>query len=297
MSAAYGNSVHMDTYAHSSQPIRVLTILAVVACLNVGACSKRNDNEPTVGADAYESQLAACRQLFLQNPRVPIVGGGYLDARRFAFIVPTVRFEDERCGTDGFETSFYWTGKNIVPASERFTGLPPTQIPPDWKQLNVTARFGNQRKARECRQEPNPQKCVDARHQNPGLPPTWPEERIVGPKAYPSLEIWLPPTGYSKKVAGISFVIKDWPKANGRPREIDCWYLPGYDLSSMTKAEFEILDFGEKTFACRIQFWDFQFKGGAARISTGTDALPNIAASLKQLQQYIDDSIDLEDNK
>lgn len=63
----------------------------------------------------------------------------------------------------------------------------------------------------------------------------------------------------------------------------------------MTPAELEQLDFGKRNFACDVGYASFDFKGGAARISTGTGALRDIVPALKALQQYLSESIIKED--
>src|SRR5262245_1935013 len=103
---------------------------------------------------AYQLQLANCREQFLKNPLVPIVGGGHLDTRRFGFNMPTVRYENGQGGTDGFETSFYWTGEKIYPDAKAFTGKDIRDIPPQWRYFNVTTRMGNRSFCRE-----HPQQC------------------------------------------------------------------------------------------------------------------------------------------
>lgn len=278
---------------HSSASAKgCVALLSGALLLLMQGCSKR---EEPAEQKAYRQQLEACSEQLQKDPLVPIVGGGYLDTRRLDFNATTVRFEDGQCGTDGFETSFYWTGEKIVPAGQKFTGLLPGQeTPKHWRRLNVVAQLGNQRKARACQEHFDPKKCVDPKHKNPGLPPTWPEERIVRPIAYPGLEIWMPVDGYKKDVGGIYFVMKDWPRPDGTPREVNCWHLPGYDPSAMTKKDLEHLDFGNRTLPCQVEGWDFSFVGGAARISTGTEALRDITPALQALQQYISGSISRE---
>ena len=262
---------------------------AIVLAL-LQSCSRQEDQ----AAKAYEQQLQACQQQLQQNPLVPIIGGGHLDTRRYDFNVPTVRFEDGQCGTDGFETSFYWTGEKIVPTGQKFTGLlSGEEIPKHWRRLNVAARLGNQRKGRECKEHFDPKKCVDPKHKNPGLPPSWPEDRIVRPKAYPGLEIWIPEKPFPSRTRGVSFVMKGWPRNDGAtPRTVYCWAFPdSYPIETMSRTDLENLDFGSQTMPCDVEGWNFDFKGGAARIGMSTAILSTITPALQSLQTYISDSI------
>lgn len=283
---------------HSSASAKgCVALLSGALLLLMQGCSKR---EEPAEQKAYRQQLEACSEQLQKDPLVPIVGGGYLDTRRLDFNATTVRFEDGQCGTDGFETSFYWTGEKIVPAGQKFTGLLPGQeTPKHWRRLNVVAQLGNQRKARACQEHFDPKKCVDPKHKNPGLPPTWPEERIVRPVAYPGLEIWMPEKPFPKGTRGVSFVMKGWPRKDGiTPRTVYCWSLPDlFPIEAMSLADLESLDFSKTEkhgYPCDVELWDFDFKGGAARIGTGTEALRDITPALRALQKYISDSVSLE---
>lgn len=242
-----------------------------------------------VAQQAYEKQIEQCRdELAKKVPMIPIIGGGYLDTRYFAFNVPSVVYKDGECGTDTFVTNLYWTGQKIVPAKEEFTGMLAGAVPQHWLRFGIGAVFGNLRQARACQSNPSLDFCMKG-YTPPGYPPTWPQERIVKPKHYPGLEIWLPPTPI-KDIAAIHFVLSDWRREDGRPRTVNC-DLPGYQPWKMTKEEFENIDFGTHMFPCQVEYSDFTFKGGAARVHTGTEALKDITPLLKALHQYISNSI------
>ena len=247
---------------------------------------------------AYKKQLEVCSRQLRKDLRIPIVGGGYLDTSCFAFNMPSVRFEDGRCGTDRFSSNFFWTGERIFPQDQRFTGLHPTKVPKQWRLFVVAASLGNQRKLRECRANLNIEKCAFLHYKSPGLPPTWPEELIVRPKAYPGLEIWIRPEGFPKNVQSLSFVLKGLTRRDGvTPRTIDCYALTDYKPWLMSRADLESIDFANRRSPCQFEFSDFFFKGGAARVFTDTSALYDIKPATQALQQYISDSIIQEESK
>lgn len=282
---------------HLKKRSRVVSSVVFVALAMVG-CSRKEDEQLRAQQVAYQKQLDDCRSQLRKDPRVPIIGGGYLDTSRFAFTMPTVRFEDGQCGTDGFESIFLWTGDRIYPQSQRFTGLHPTQVPKHWRLFVVRASLGNQRKLRQCRAAPHLKQCAFLHQKIPGLPPAWPEELTVRPKAYPGLEIWTRLEGFPKNAQSLSFVIKGLTRRDGvTPRTVNCDALVDHKPWLMSRADLENIDFGNRTFPCQFEFPDFAFTGGTARVRTDTSALPDIKPAIQALQQYISDSIIQEEPK
>jgi hypothetical protein len=270
----------------------LFSILTLVAC---SGCGK---SKVDVAVDEHDKKVNECRQeLEKKNPLIPIIGGGYLDVSKFAFTVPTVRYEDGRCGTDGFQADFYWTGEKIVPAAEKFTGLAPTQVPKNWRLLRVGAILGNLRRARECEAHPDPDssRCPKT-GSTPGYPATWPRELVVELKHYPQLEIWLEPPPKTF-LSEIPFVLKDLRRDDGRPVSVGCFALEGYDLPAMKRSQFEELRFDARPFPCQAEYGDFTFKGGAARVHFSTTALVDIATALKELKVYLSKAIIQEESK
>jgi hypothetical protein len=273
-----------------------LSLLLVVL---VTGCKPASQDTDKRLAD-YQARLQACVDSMESKTRIPIMGGGEIDTPRFAFKVPHKNVTDEgECGAVGFEAEFYWTGEKIVPNAPKFTGLHPTQIPPELQGLRVGAKLGNRRLGQQCKEHFDPTKCPDPNYKAPAPPPTWPENLTVRPKAYPGLEIRLQPVR-DPRPSGVTFYMTDWPRKDGvSPRGIYC-HSDGVDfpINTMTPAELEQLDFGKRTFPCDVGYASFDFKGGAARISTGTEALRDIVPALKALkalQKYLSDSILKED--
>ena len=259
------------------------TLLSAALLVLTQGCSKR---EEPAELKAYRQQLDACSEQLQKDPLVPIIGGGHLDTRRLDFNATTVRFEDGECGTDGFETSFYWTGEKIVPAGQKFTGLHPTQIPKSWQQLNVAARLANRKFCRE-----NPDKCKAAL---PAPPKEWPEEFTAHLRHY-ELDVRLPKEPVNYVTHEIGFLLREWPQEDGTPRFVMCDIKR--DVKRMARGEIESLDFGQESFPCQADFFDFNFKGGAARVSMSTATLPAVTPALRALQAHISDSIHREDQQ
>jgi hypothetical protein len=270
-------------------------IVTAMLVSSFAGCSRREEKE---AAERRQKELDACRQKISESHLVPIIGGGHLDAKKLGIFF-NVRVENGECGTDGFEGGFYWHDGSIEPASHPGANLAYEKNPTSWKRFEVRARLGNQRKGRECTEQG--ERCSTFNHKNPGLPPTWPEDRIVRPKAYPGLEIWLPEKIVPNHTESMTFVIPDWPRADGSPRTVNCWSLPkGYALDKMSRQDLEAIDFSKGTkhgYPCDVEFWDFSFTGGAARVHTGTESLVGITRALKALEQHISNAVTREDEK
>lgn len=277
--------------------MRVLFTTLTFFCVFIAVGCKPANREINKRLAEYQVRLQTCVDSMRGKSQIPIMGGGYMDTSRFAFNVPSMIVTDDgECGAVGFQTEFYWTGEKIVPNHPKFTGLHPTKIPPEWRLLQVGAKLGNRKLGQQCREHFDPQKCPDPNYKAPAPPPNWPEHLIVRPKAYPGLELRLQPVRDTRPT-GITFFMVDWPRKDGvAPRDLHCFAMSGkVPVETMTPAELERLDFGKRTFPCSVEFSSFDFKGGAARISTGTEALRDIVPALKALQQYLSDSIIKED--
>lgn len=257
--------------------MRLVNGLLLGSVLVLTACGPSEKERADMAA--YQARLSACRTQLGQDPLVPIIGGGHLDTRRFDFNVPDVRVDDGQCGTDGFETSFYWTGEKILPAGSRFTGMELPDIPKHWRLMHVGARLGNRKFCKE-----NPEKCKST---VPSPPVEWPEDATVHLKNY-QLDVRMP-AALVDHVRHLAFVLRDWPNREGGPRFLVCDIAQ--DVIKLSRQEIEDLDFGERTLPCQADFRHFDFKGGAARIRTGTEALREMPMALQALQTYLSNSV------
>jgi len=258
-----------------------LLLLPLVACMT--ACQPSNDAKMRAELMEHERKLQACINSLRGQSRIPILGGGFLRVDRFAFSVPGIRLQDGECGTDGFETHFYWTGQEILPNDERFTGIKLTEVPKHWRLIGVATRLGN---LRRC--QLSPEKCKA----DPSIaqaPKEWPPELIVRMDNYP-LDVWLPREPKRPGINTMQFVLRDWPKADGAPRYVHCDI--GKPVASVSREEWQTMDFGERTLPCQVDLFSFNFKRGAGRISTGTESLRDITLALQALQKYLSDQIE-----
>lgn len=246
--------------------------------VTLSACGPSEEERARMAA--HKERVNACIEQIRTDPLVPIIGGGYLDTRRFDFNVPTVRVDDGQCGTDGFETSFYWTGEKILPAGPRFTGMKLPDIPKHWRLMHVGAKLGNRKFCKE-----NPEKCVSAM---PSVPVEWPEEFTAHLRNY-ELDVRMPKVPVDFVTQEIGFVLRGWPRKDGTPRFLMCSI--NRDVKKMSREQIEELEFGERTLPCQADFRDFDFKGGAARIRTGTEALREMPMALQALQTYLSNSV------
>lgn len=264
----------------SPMPARLL-LLALLVCM--AACDPGFTAKQKAELKEYELKLKACIDSLRGQPRIPILGGGYLRVDRFAFSVPGIRLEDGECGTDGFETHFYWTGEKIVPNDERFTGIKLTEVPKHWRLMRVATRLGNMK---FCQQ--NPEKCKDD-PMTPPLPKTWPPELVVRMDNYP-LDVWLPKGPEHPDVYSKGFALRDWSKPDGTARFVHCDI--GRRVAGVSRQEWQTMEFGERTLPCQVDLSSFDFKRGAGRISTGTESLRDLTRALKALQTYLSEQIE-----
>ncbi len=278
---------------------------AICLCEVLGMAGCKLDETGERMAD-HRQREQACSDSMVGKRRVPIIGGGEIDATRFSFFVPQTSIKDDgECGAIGFSAEFYWTGKKIVTAAEvplvdmpgySYMNLKMQELPAHWRLLSVAAKLGNRRLGKACKAHFDPTKCPDPNYRSPSLPSTWPAHQIVRLKAYPGLEMWLEPVR-NPKINDSRMIFVDWPRRDGlTPRNVNCWsHEVEFPISAMTIAELEQLDFGTRTFPCDVEADSFDFKGGAARIHHSTALLPSVVPALRALQQYLSDSILRED--
>lgn len=269
------------------------------------SCKKR---EPSPEQVAYQQQLERCRIELGKSESVPIVGGGHVDISRFDSSHHSIRYEGGKCGTDMLELSFWWTGEEILPDSPKFIKREGAEIPKNWHMFNVDAILGNQLKARECQENIDQSKCSGFKGavQLGRSKSEWPAELVVRLKNYPGLELWLTarPPSIKNQYYVNSFVIAEWRRNNGTPRSIDCWGLNSSSikrsglnsesLALLSGDELENINFQGRLqhgAACQVDFWDFGFNGGAARVKFSTEDLRVAEPALRAINKYLSDSI------
>lgn len=290
---------------------RVALILIAAA---LAACDDKSRLEQSPEQIAYQQKLMECRTEFGKSNVVPIIGGGYIDMSRFGFTGSSVRFEEGQCGVDMLQISFWWTGEEVLPDHPDFIKVKESERARKWNYYTVAVKLGNQRKARQCRENIDLPQCSGFKGAvRSGWRVTeWPEELTIKLKNYPGLEFWLrePPPSAENHLRVDDFVMVDWRRKDGTPRSIDCWGLGliaasekgigRENLTLMTREELENIDFRGKVghgLPCQVDFESFNFKGGAGRVSTGTEALGDAPKALKAISDYLSESIIMENEQ
>lgn len=281
--------------------------LIIASSLTLFACEKR---EPSQEEKAYAQQLERCRMELGMSERVPIIGGGHLDTSRFGYPSSSVRYEDGQCGTDMLQLSLWWTGDKIIPDGPKFITLNRTEIPKSWSFFRIAAKFGNQRKARECKENIDLPQCSGFKGAMPGgySKTDWPAELTVKLKNYPGLELWLKesPPNINNLYRVNSFIMNGWRRPDGTPRHINCWGLntnsesvksaglSSSSLALLTREELEAVDFRgllQHGVACQMDTESFNFEGGAGRVSMSTESLSAAPIALEAMSRYLSESI------
>lgn len=282
--------------------------LFVIAISQVLVACGPHDRSP--GKNDYARQLELCRTKLSEAEKKPIIGGGYVDMSRFGYPGSNVRFEDGQCGVDMLQLSFWWTGHEVIPDSPKFLNRSRMEIPESWGFFQVAAKLGNQRKANECKENIDLPGCSGFK----GAVRTgfnkaeWPPELSVKLKNYPGLELWLEaqPPNIKNRYSVDNFVLTEWRRSDGTPRSINCWGLSpnneavktqGIDqvsLALLVKDDLEKIELQGRLHhgvSCQVEYWDFGFNGGAARVSFSTEDLRAAPLALRAINQYLSDSI------
>lgn len=292
--------------------LKVLCFLSV--SIFVSGCDESSISGDVSERIAYQQQLEQCRKELSGSNLIPIIGGGYVDISRFGFGNPSVVYKDGECGMDMLEVDFWWTGKEAFPNHPEIIRLKGVGGQ-SWSHFKVVAKLGNQRKGRLCRQDPDLPQCeVFKAGIRPGLRATeWPGGRVVKLKNYPGLELWLkePPPNIENQYSVTSFVMVDWRRQDGTPRDINCWGLGGSKLAKsqgidavglalMSEEELSNIDFrGKLKFGsiCEVDFGSFSFEGGSGSVVTTTNGLPDAQKALRAISEYISNSIIKDDGR
>lgn len=249
---------------------------------------------------AHEDAVKKCEGKWLGQPRVPVRGSKYvLDATRLYWQMEFGSWnKDEECGAAAIIARFYWTGEKIVPdkiglAPQR-SQIEPIDVPKDWIAIDLEALVGVKPDVlRHCEQHPE-----DCKKKTTDRAKGWPPELVVPLKHYPELEVRLPKELTPKMKTGgfraLGIFLREWPMDSGAPRSFLCHL--DQDVYAMTREEIENINFGsarvgQQRSYCQMEFNNFRFNGGQARVVWGTEALPQITPALRALHQYLNESI------
>lgn len=272
----------------SSLPLGLLLAIALAAC------GPSAEQQALMAAHIAAAERCAAR--WGDKQWVPLrASGWWLDATRLPWrMKDDLWTKDEQCGAATIDGLYYWDGERILAESvgmwPRGTRLVhPKEIKSDWVQLDLTALLGGDPNTlKKCRASP------EACKGHEGAPKEWPPELVVRPKHYPDLEVRLPrETDPARSKGGFSnnigFFIRDWPNNYGRPRVTSCYFKS--DGRDLTREDIENIDLRQRGGYCQLEFWNFQFDGGAARVITDTRQLHQIKPALQALLQYFNASI------
>ena len=275
--------------------------------LSVYGCDAENNFS---AQKKYQQKVDKCRVELAGYRKIPIIGGGYLDLEILGKSSAGVRYEDGQCGTDTVEVSFWWTGEEVIPDSPKFMANKQRDLPEVWRLYKVVASLGNRTKSVACERNSKISECPGFKAADQGgyQVSSWPKKFIVKLKNYPGLELWLPVEPPNKKNSSRinNFIISDWRRSDGSPRSINCWGLnrlgPEYqetnlsakDLALLSRGELENINLAGRLqhgVACQVEFWDFDFDGGAGRVSFSTESLASAPQALKSINLYLKNAI------
>jgi hypothetical protein len=267
-------------------------LLAVLLAWVLVKCKQVIDNRDKRLAEvkAYQEFVEKCNAKWQGQPRVPIIGGGYLDATRLRWNARRNVFNKTECGAETFTEGFYWTGSEIIPEfvwSKRYRESNMTlQTPKDWIYMSAQYVLGYPKEVNEDGTYPGWEN-LPGRHE--------PSGDVVKLKKS-KLEVWMSGDGtYMKRkrpnsgVREMSFRFSDWPKDEGPPRFIGCDL--NQDIMDMTRNEIEQLDDLEQRIYCQMDFPSFRFRGGRARVNITVDSLAQIYPAVRALHEYFSESV------
>lgn len=261
-----------------------LYILATA--LGLAGCDVGDRKEAAAIYKANTEAAKQCEAKLKGLKRVPIArmsGKLFLDAERLPMWAISRGFSTEDdCGANGLQESesFYWTGDKFIPQyiwlwKDGHT-LVEAARHQDWIMISADVYFGI---PGNCKSSPTPtMQCGEK-------PPDKDEAGVIRLKNHP-IDAW---PARDPKLGGrpIYFLsLRDWPKENGWPRtmRLSC-EIEG------SVSEIENLEFGDKPGICQIDFYDFKFKAGSARINFAVKDLDRITPVLQAFQKYLNDSI------
>lgn len=237
--------------------------------------------------EVERKQYEACRKQLAGKTHIPILDGGFIDITKVpGFFISKTPYGG--CRAQHMEGDFWWTGTELRPANVKITEEPL----PAWRHFNVIARLYKPTISNKPYEVGR--RTVD-----------WPEELVVKLINYPGMEMWLnkiPPSA-ENEFAVTSFILSQWRRRDGTPRVIYCdglrspsikrpiGELRGKILLTMNKSQLENLDFGDSHAYCTIEFHNFDFAGGDARVYFWVRSLRVAPVALKAISEHLSRSI------
>ena len=241
-------------------------------------------NERKAAEAIYKSNAEAanqCEAKLRDLKHVPIAGTEgrlFLDAERLPMWAIDRGYKSgDDCGVVQLGWAyeiFYWNGKEIIPqvvgSKGKYTSLNRPDNTQYWITLGALVRLG---RSIECNKQ---LQC------NEQLPPI-DEVGVIRLKNYP-LDAWPMPDPKTQRVNQYRLSLRDWPMENGRPR----WLMCSGDVSGKTAVEIERR---LESISCELDFSEFHFKAGSARVGFSSKEFKHITPALKAFQQYLNNSI------
>jgi len=289
-----------DVFSRKNESYWIKVVVAVVVVTVAGYCIKNNYYEQKRRSLARElafKEEKQCQNTIRKAKLLPIRGGASLNRERLVGFHISSTIEDGQCIADVLEGSVWWTGRDIIPAS---FGVGQTHES-SWRMFNVGARLYKNKNHGCTERNDCPKESISTGYRNT----KWPEELTIKLKNYPGLELWLyvTPPAVENRFRVTDFVIRDWRRRDGTPRIISC---PGLDYPSadLAKNEFntkqlltfdtyklEGLDIRNINAVCEVDLDNFEFAGGDARVSFGTNSLAEAPHALHAINEYLTRSI------
>ena len=262
-------------------------IYILATALGLAGCDVGDRKAAAAMNKANAEAAKQCEAKLKGLKRVPIArmkGKLFLDAERLPMwaIGRGFRVGDD-CGANQLQESerFYWTGDTLIPqfiwlkAGHTLVEAEGNQ---NWVSISTQVFFGI---PLDCKSTPTPAPAMKCGEK----PPDKDEAGVIRLKNYPS-DAW-PLRDPREKINNRYFLsLRDWPKENGWPRTMGL----SCDVKGSV-SEIENLDFRGKPGACQLDFYEFKFKAGSARINFPVKELHRITPILQAFQQYLNDSI------
>lgn len=273
---------------------KLLIILFILLCLSiivfalvVAYHTKKDINETKNTWD----KIHACYDKWKGSARVPIVGGGFLDGTRIRWNPTFSYVEYNECGAKSYTTGFYWTGESIITEeawleSVKGKGFGHMEPPKEWIFMNAVYMLGYPKEINKDGTYPSWENLPTNRK------PTGKVAKL--PKA--GLEVWMGGGDIyhvmkdkSRGIHDLAFHFSEWPEDEGPPRFIFCDM--NRNVANMHVEEIERLDDVDEKLTCRMERWEFRFRGGSAEVSATVTSLSQLYPALYALYEYFSASV------